>query len=167
MDFSKLKLVTEALGNDLYSRSAQNSAQNAKPGHGQQQAASQSMQNAQKTGVVAPSTRAKTTEPVVTSARPAAATNVAKTSVGEHFDAMRRRIEAYKQLEERKSDWKAELTEALGAADDPEHRYVYVMPFKYSKMKDAEKLAKQEALKRGQLRTPHESSQGPDDGQHW
>ena len=137
MDFSKLKLVTEALGNDLYSRSAQNSAQNAKPGHGQQQAASQSMQNAQKTGVVAPSTRAKTTEPVVTSARPAAATNVAKTSVGEHFDAMRRRIEAYKQLEERKSDWKAELTEALGAADDPEHPYVDVMPFKNSKMKDA------------------------------
>lgn len=154
MDFSKLKLVTEALGNDLYSRSAQNSAQNAAPGSGQQQAASQSMQNKQKTSVVAPSTRARTTEPVVTSARPPASTNVVKTSVGEQFSELRRRKETFKALEEKKADWRSELSEALGVADDPDHPYVDVMPFKNSKMKDVEKLAKQEAMKKKAAENP-------------
>ena len=72
----------------------------------------------------------------------------------DYFHALRARKEFIKQLDETKSDWKKELTEALGADDEVFHPYVEVMPFKNFKQNEAKKNLAQQAGKQGAAENP-------------
>ena len=83
-----------------------------------------------------------------------AATTGSPMSTVEYFDALRARKEFNKHLTEKKSDWKKELTEALGGDDEVFHPYVEVMPFKDFKQNEAKKNLAGQAVKAGAAENP-------------
>lgn len=64
-----------------------------------------------------------------------------------YMNKLKKAKEEHKRLEESKSDWKRELTEALGLNDTAFHPYVDVMPFKSQKLDDAKKKMGRETVK--------------------
>ena len=158
MDFSKLKLsemyvqqptggqgslagakITQAANNKA-SQAAQapKAMTNTSNNIGMQQ-----NQMAQKQGNV----KAATVQKTGGAPAKAATTGSPMSTVESYFDALRRRKEINNLIDEQKSDWKKELTEALGADDEVFHPYVEVMPFKDFKMKEAKKNLAKQAMK--------------------
>ena len=72
----------------------------------------------------------------------------------DYFHALQKRKEYCKDLQEKSSDWRKELTEALGADDEVFHPYVEVMPFKNFKQDEAKKNLKKQAIKPGAAENP-------------
>ena len=108
----------------------------------------QSKQMSQKTGnVMAPNVQ----KPGGAPAKQATTGNMA---IEGYFSALKARKEFNKMLDETKSDWKKELTEALGADDEVFHPYVEVMPFKNFKQNEAKKNLAQQAGKQGAAENP-------------
>ena len=79
------------------------------------------------------------------------------TSIVSHYDyfhALQQRKELVKQLDEKTSDWKKELTEALGVDDEVFHPYIEVMPFKDFKQNEAKKNLAKQAMAPGAAENP-------------
>lgn len=108
----------------------------------------QSKQMSQKTGnVMSPNVQKP-------GGAPAKAATTGTVAVEGYFSALRSRKELIKQLDEKKSDWKTELKEALGADDEVFHPYVEVMPFKDFKQNEAKKNLAMQAGKEGSADNP-------------
>jgi len=72
----------------------------------------------------------------------------------DYFHALQRKKEYVKNLQEKTSDWRTELKEALGKDDEVFHPYVEVMPFKDFKQNEAKKNLAQQAKKEGAAENP-------------
>ena len=71
----------------------------------------------------------------------------AQPKVAESFMNQKKAIEFRKMFESSKTDWRAELAEAINPDDDPEHPYVEIMPHYKYKEKEAKKNAGKAAMK--------------------
>ena len=72
----------------------------------------------------------------------------------DYFHALQKRKEFVKNLQEKTSDWRGELKEALGKDDEVFHPYVEVMPFKDFKQNEAKKNLAKQAGKEGAAENP-------------
>ena len=168
MDFTKLKLVTEmyvdsnSMGQGSMAGAKLTQQANVKASQ-QAQApkqttvtannlGSQQNQMAQKQGNV----KAQTVQKQGGAPSKSATTSGPGTVVShyDYFQALQARKEYVKQLDEKKSDWKTELKEALGADDEVFHPYVEVMPFKDFKQNEAKKNLAGQAMKQGAAENP-------------
>ena len=84
----------------------------------------------------------------------ASTTGSVQSTVEGYFQALRDRKEHNKQLDEKASNWRKELKEALGKDDEVFHPYVEVMPFKDFKQNEAKKNLAQQAMKPGAAENP-------------
>ena len=84
----------------------------------------------------------------------AATTGSQMATVEGYFTALRSRKEYNNLVEKKKSDWKSELKEALGADDEVFHPYVEVMPFKDFKQNEAKKNLAKQAMEPGAAENP-------------
>ena len=154
MNFSKLKL-TEMLaagaGTGL-ATSANNKASQAAQASKQVSSTTNNV-GAQSTQMAAKPTKSNIASPVQQRTQAAPQPTATKTgpqtvvSSVDYFDMLRTRKEFVKQLAEKTSDWKQELTEKLGVDDEVFHPYVEVMPHGDFKLKDAQKKALMAAKK--------------------
>ena len=72
----------------------------------------------------------------------------------DYFHALQRKKEYVKNLQEKTSNWRTELKEALGKDDEVFHPYVEVMPFKDFKQNEAKKNLAGQAMKDGAAENP-------------
>ena len=168
MDFSRMKLVTEmyaqapgggqgSLAGTKLTQAAINKASQAAQApkamtNTGNNIGMQSKQMSQKTGNITSPNVQKPGGAPAKQATTAGPQNV--ISHYDYFHALRARKEYVKQLDEKKSDWKKELKEALGADDEVFHPYVEVMPFKDFKQNEAKKNLAQQAKKEGAAENP-------------
>ena len=169
MDFSKLKLVSEmyvqqpqggqgtlaganitVAANNKASQAAQapKATTNTANSIGMQQ-----NQMAQKQGNV----KAATVQKQGGAPAKAATTGSVQSTI-EYFDALRDRKEHNKQLDEKSSDWRSELKEALGKDDEVFHPYVEVMPFKDFKQNEVKKNMVKGVLEKGAAENPAQAT---------
>ena len=154
MNFSKLKL-TEMLaagaGTGL-ATSANNKASQAAQASKQVSSTTNNV-GAQTSQMAAKPTKSNIASPVQQRTQAAPQPTATKTgpqtvvSSVDYFDMLRTRKEFVKQLAEKTSNWKQELTEKLGVDDEVFHPYVEVMPHGDFKLKDAQKKAMMAAKK--------------------
>ena len=164
MDFGKLKLVTEmyASSPEQGSMAGAKLTQNANNKASQAAQAPKGMQNtsnnigmqqkqmSQKSGnITSPNVQKPGGAPAKV-----ATTGSPQNTVENYFSSLRARKEFVKQLDEKKSDWKSELTEALGVDDEVFHPYVEVMPFKDFKQNEAKKNLAGQVMKPGAAENP-------------
>ena len=152
MDFTKLKLnemLAQGAGPSLSVNANNKASQQAQaPKQTTNTANSLGMQQnsmAQKTGNV----KAKVVQKQGGAPAKVATTGQATSTVENYFADLHSRKAYIKELKSQTSNWKKELTEALGLDDEVDHPFVEVMPFKDFKFKEAQELAKKEAKKPG------------------
>ena len=149
MNFSKLKLVTEMLaagaGTSL-TTNANNKASQAAQASKQVSSTTNNV-GAQSTQMAAKPTKSNIASPVQQRTQQAASPTATKAgpqtvvSSVDYFDMLRTKKEFVKQLAEKQSDWRSELSEAVGPNDEVQHPYVDIMPHGDAKLKDAQKKA--------------------------
>ena len=125
IDFTHLKLNEESVTSAVSQRSADDakvSGQAQREGTGGRRA-KQGFQMAAKTG------------------SPTQATNIQK-NVAERLLDIRTGKEVGKLWEEKKSDWRKEISEELEDPNEPDHPYIKVMPHIQYKQQEAEKQIK-------------------------
>jgi hypothetical protein len=166
MDFSKLKLVSEmyvadpgggqgSLTGTKITQAANNKASQAAQAPKQTTNTANSIQmqtqaRAQKTGNIAsPNVQKPGGAP-----QKSTTTGGVQTTIENYFNSLRARKEFIKKLDENRSDWKSELTEALGVDDEVFHPYIEVMPFKDFKQNEAKKNLTKQAMKVGAAENP-------------
>ena len=161
MDFNKLKLVSEmyvqqpgggagSLAGTKLSQAANNKASEQaqapkKVTNTSNNIGMQAKQMSQKTGnIQSPNVQKPGGAPAK-----AATTGSQMATVEQYFTALRSRKEYNNLVEKKKSDWKSDLKEALGADDEVFHPYVEVMPFKDFKQNEAKKNLAKQAMEPG------------------
>ena len=88
----------------------------------------------------------------------ASTTGTQGTTIESYFNALRDRKEHNKQLDEKSSDWRSELKEALGKDDEVFHPYVEVMPFKDFKQNEVKKNMVKGVLEKGAAENPAQAT---------
>jgi hypothetical protein len=158
MNFSKLKLnesIAQGAGTGLAANAVLKTGQTA--GNGKQMSNTsnnvgmQQNQMAQKQGVNKATT-------VQRSGGGPQNTPQVQAQVEEYLAKMNKAKDEYKRIQESKSDWKQELTEALGLNDTAFHPYVDVMPFKSQKFDDTKKKLARETGKQVREETLEEKA---------
>lgn len=159
MNFSKLKLVTEMLASGTgtsLTTSANNKASQGSQA-GKQMSNTTNNMASQQTQMATKAGKAPQLSPVVQKTQAAPAPTPVKTgpqATVEYFDALQARKEYNRRLQEKSSDWRKDLREALGKDDEVFHPYVEVMPFKDFKQDEVKKLLAKQAMQPGAAENP-------------
>ena len=154
-----MKLVTEMLASGTgtsLTTSANNKASQASQA-GKQMSNTTNNMASQQTQMATKAGKAPQLSPVVQKTQAAPAPTPVKTgqqATVEYFDAMKARKEFNRQLQEKSSDWRKDLKEALGKDDEVFHPYVEVMPFKNFKQDEVKKLMAKQAMQMGAAENP-------------